>query len=73
MYHPNSDYGKLEKLLSGNECICGSSKIPFKPFCFGCVDELKDKDFPMSKLYQSGEKGLDNILEGIEELGFRLG
>lgn len=72
MYHPNSPYGKLNKILNNDECICGNTKQRFKPFCFDCFDELKDKDFPITQLYKEGEKGLEGMISAIEVLGFKL-
>ena len=72
MYHPNSPYGKIEATINSDRCFCGNSKIRNKPFCFGCVDDLKEQRFNVSRVYRSGENGLEGILDALNELGLRL-
>ena len=72
-YHSNSTYGKLQALLSGDQCPCRATKKREKPFCWDCFKDLQEKDlgFLISKI-DSTEKGLDEYENLIIELGYEV-
>ena len=74
MYHPNSHYGKLQKLLDSTTCVCNlETKKSGSPFGRNCYNELKSGRFKTLQLnFKSGEELLDTIDKALEVLGLDI-
>lgn len=75
MYHPQSQYGKIQSLLESNHCRCGiESKQAGRLLGRECYLELKELDSKLAgKLnYQTGEDLYESCLEALEVLDMSL-
>lgn len=75
MYHPNSLYGKLQKLLDSDSCICNiETKKSGKPFGYNCFQRLININYPSINTlrFGSGTELLEEFDAALSELGYAI-
>jgi len=75
MFHPNSDYGKLQKLLDGNTCICDlESKQSGRLLGKNCYAKLLvDNSNLIKRFYHNNvDVRMSRYEEALEILGYSI-